>query len=124
MTRAALILVLPLAAVLAAGCSKTASAPAAAGSPSFDTGVKALFAERCGKCHIEGSKGGLTLASLESTLQGGEDGPVITPGDAEHSPLYAMVTGASGVKRMPPKGDPLSAEQLGLIKSWIDSGAK
>jgi len=47
---------------------------------------------------------------------------VVVPGNGEGSLLYQMVAGTTE-KRMPPKGEPLSAEDVATIKSWIDSGA-
>ncbi|MFM7112968.1 MAG: DUF1549 domain-containing protein, partial [Planctomycetota bacterium] len=44
------------------------------------------------------------------------------PGKSAESQVMARVSGASG-KRMPPKGDPLSAGQANLLARWIDAGA-
>ena len=44
-------------------------------------------------------------------------------GKAGESLLIQAVTGAEGVTKMPPKGPGLSAEQIELLKRWIDEGA-
>ncbi|GMV99015.1 MAG: hypothetical protein AMXMBFR84_01540 [Candidatus Hydrogenedentota bacterium] len=126
-----------LAGLAIAGCTKqetapagdtpaaTTAAPAAAptgGGATFDTSAKAIFEAKCAGCHIEQNKGGLSLASLESTLTGGKSGPVVVAGSADTSLLYAMVAGTAE-KKMPPKGEGLTPEQLATLKSWIDGGA-
>ena len=55
--------------------------------------------------------------------KGGDSGPAVAPGHADKSRLFLAVTGAEGVKPMPPKGPPLDAAQVALIKTWIDAGA-
>jgi len=120
-----------------AGCSPkagTSSAPApldkaaAAGAPkadlTFATALKPVIDERCGDCHTQEMKGKFSMLTRESAMAGGKSGPVIAPGNAENSLLYKMIAGKPGVKRMPPKGNPLSDAQIASIKSWIDSGAK
>ena len=44
------------------------------------------------------------------------------PGDAAESELLNRVT--SEEKPMPPKGDPLTPEQVAKLKAWIEQGAK
>ena len=34
------------------------------------------------------------------------------------------MAGVAGVTRMPPAGAPLTAEQVGILRAWIDQGAK
>ncbi len=74
---------------------------------------------RCVECHAgEEAAGGLDLTSRPGALRGGESGAAIRPGDAAASPFYRKVA----AKKMPPK-EPLSAEQIALVRSWIESGA-
>lgn len=126
-------LVLALVAVVVVGCSESgengggapadSAAPVDSGAIAFADAVAPIFQERCAKCHIEDSKSGLSLDSLENTLAGGKKGPDVVPGDSASSPLYLMVAGMAE-KRMPPKGEPLSDEQIATIKQWIDAGAQ
>lgn len=99
-----------------------AAAPSAGGA-TFASAVQPIFQGKCAKCHIEETKGGLSLASLQSTMDGGKKGPDVVAGDADGSLLYQMVSGQAE-KRMPPKGDPLSDAEIATIKGWIDGGAK
>lgn len=93
--------------------------------------IKAIFEKSCVKCHgQEKPKAKLRLTSLEAALKGGEDGKVIEPGNSAKSILVANVARISEEDDwMPPKKNkanigPLTAEQVGLIRAWIDQGAK
>ena len=88
--------------------------------------VKPLLRERCFVCH-GGLKqqAGLRLDTLESMLRGGDTGPVVVKGDSEKSLLLARVSAAHVAQRMPPEheGEPLSAEQITVLRDWIAAGA-
>ena len=89
----------------------------------FATQVHPILAARCAPCHnSDKPPAGLTFTSRAAALKGGADGPAITPGDSEHSLLILKVTRKKG-QLMPPVGEPLSAEQISILKSWIDEGA-
>lgn len=110
--------------------SKLPAASAKAGV-SYATDIKPIFDESCTKCHgAEKPKGKLRLDSLAGALKGGEDGKVILPGDSAHSMLVHNVARAGDPDDyMPPpknkaKIPPLTAAQIGLIRAWIDQGAK
>ncbi|MBN2365399.1 MAG: hypothetical protein EH225_05455 [Calditrichaeota bacterium] len=49
----------------------------------------------------------------------------VDPGEPDSSYLVLKVEGASGIigQRMPIGGNPLSAEQINLIREWINNGA-
>jgi len=66
--------------------------------------------------------GGLRLDSSKA-LAGGLSGKVILPGKSAESLLVKMIGGQIEGKRMPMTGDPLTEEQVGLIRRWIDDGA-
>ena len=112
--------------------------------------IRPIFQKNCFKCHGENKQQRhLRLDSLESVLKGCEDGPVIFPGKSSKGDLILEVTGM-GDHDMPPwpsappllsrehpttppptVGDdgnplpkPLTAEQIGLIRAWVDQGAK
>src|SRR5258708_4873390 len=65
---------------------------------------------------------GLDLETREGILAGGKRGPAIVPGKASESLLYKAVA-HQGELRMPPGGKALPAEQLQIIRQWIDAGA-
>jgi mono/diheme cytochrome c family protein len=89
--------------------------------------IKPIFEKSCFKCHgEEKQKGKLRLDSVAAVKKGGEDGEVITAGQSAKSPLVHAVARLDEDSAMPPdgKGDPLTKEQIGLIRAWIDQGAK
>ncbi len=57
-------------------------------------------------------------------MAGGDNGVAIVAGDSGKSPLVERITGADADLRMPPKGVLLSADEIGLIRRWIDGGAR
>jgi mono/diheme cytochrome c family protein len=95
----------------------------------YATDIKPIFDATCVKCH-DGTKkprGGLALDTLEGTLKGGKDGKVVTVGDSAHSDLVLSVAHVGDRDTFMPKGKtakPLTPEQIGLIRAWIDQGAK
>ena len=98
--------------------------PAATQKVDFDTQIKPIFQARCLNCHAKGKyKGGLSLENREALLKGGEDGPSIVVGKSAESLLVELVAGLDPDRRMPEKGDPLSKNEVSLIRGWIDQGA-
>ena len=67
---------------------------------------------------------GLRLDSGGAILKGASDGAVIQPGKSAESKLIERVTSSKRGFGMPPVGDPLSADQIATLRSWIDQGAK
>ena len=87
--------------------------------------IKPILVARCYACHSAlRKKSGLRLDTAVAFIEGGESGPAIQPGKSSESHLIEMLTGTSGT-RMPPEneGSALTAEQIALIKKWIDEGA-
>ena len=85
----------------------------------------------CVKCHSgEKAKGKLHLDSLAGAIKGGKEGPDIIPGKSGQSPLvYAVAHAGDEDDFMPPPKNkaniqPLTKDQVGLIRAWIDQGAK
>ncbi|HTL55440.1 MAG TPA: c-type cytochrome domain-containing protein [Candidatus Limnocylindrales bacterium] len=97
----------------------------------YSTDIKPLFEKSCVKCHgAEKPKGKLRLDSLEGTLKGGEDGKVVSPGKSAESMLVINIAhlGDPDDYMPPPKNkagiQQLTKEEIGLIRAWIDQGAK
>src|SRR5688500_13343298 len=87
--------------------------------------VKPILRERCYACHgALKQKAKLRLDTAASAAEGGRTGPAIKPGDAAASLLLARVGDTDDRSRMPPEGKPLTAEQIALLKAWIEQGAK
>jgi WD40 repeat protein/mono/diheme cytochrome c family protein len=105
----------------------TASAQEAAKPVSFSKDIVPILTASCTGCHQpEKLKAGLDLSTHKAALVGAKDGPAIIPGDPDKSPLVlAIIPEAPGEPpAMPEKGDPLTAQQVDLIKRWIKEGAK
>jgi len=95
-------------------------------APDFQKEVLPLLQSRCVECHgPDKQKGKLRLDTLEAALKGGKDGPAIKAGDADGSALIQRVSlPKDNDDRMPPEGDPLTAEQVKVLKDWVADGAK
>src|SRR5437764_15359632 len=95
---------------------------------SYQKDIKPIFQKSCFKCHgSEKQKGKLRVDSLPAVLKGGEVGKVVEPGKSADSVLVHNVARIGDEDDwMPPtdKGDPLTKAQVGLIRAWIDQGAK
>ena len=88
--------------------------------------VKPLLTARCYACHgALKQKGGLRADTARALVEGGDDGPAVVPGSSGESPLIERVSG-QGDGRMPPtsEGEGLGAEQIAVLKAWIDQGAE
>jgi hypothetical protein len=94
--------------------------------------IKPIFDASCVKCHSgDKPKAHLKLDTLDNALKGSKDGKVIIAGDSVKSPL---IRSAAHVTKdpdawMPPTHNkanigPLTADQIGLLRAWIDQGAK
>ncbi len=92
----------------------------------FARDIQPIFAGRCYECHgDQKQKSGFRLDDKAVALRGGESGkPAVVPGNSAGSHLIQLVTGANPDDVMPQKGERLSAEQIGLLRAWIDQGAK
>jgi mono/diheme cytochrome c family protein len=87
----------------------------------FERDIRPIFVARCLECHgPEKQRGGLRLDSFESIGRGGTSGEVIVPGASGDSLLIEHVESTDSAFRMPPKGDPLTKEQIHTIRAWID----
>ncbi|OAI57208.1 hypothetical protein AYO49_02610, partial [Verrucomicrobiaceae bacterium SCGC AG-212-N21] len=95
------------------------------GTVDFFRDVQPILETKCFDCHKGGkAKGDLKLDALADALKGGEsDGPAVTPKHPEKSALIARVTSDDVESIMPPKGDPLTKEQIATLKKWIEEGA-
>ncbi len=101
--------------------------PIEEGAPvDFARDVQPILARACQKCHgAEKRRGGLRLDERESAFAGGDSGePAIRAGKVDESPLLKRVSTGDAAKRMPLRGDPLSASEIALLSRWIAQGAR
>jgi cytochrome b subunit of formate dehydrogenase len=85
-------------------------------SASWQGTFDGLFRNRCSTCHGRTKVSGLTLATFQDALKGGDHGPAIVPGDPDASVLVQVQSQG---------GHPgqLTAEELKSVIEWIKAGA-
>jgi cytochrome b subunit of formate dehydrogenase/mono/diheme cytochrome c family protein len=95
---------------------------AAAGEPSataitWDGYAGPLFAQKCTSCHgASQALNGLNLSTYADAMKGGQDGPVILPGDTQNSKLYQIQSAGGHFGQLTP-------DELAQIADWISQGA-
>ena len=92
----------------------------------FAKEVKPILAGRCMLCHGPSMQmSGLRLDAREAALKAGDSGKkAIVPGDSASSQLILRVSAEEAGRRMPPVGEPLTAEEIESLRKWIDQGAE
>jgi Protein of unknown function (DUF1553)/Protein of unknown function (DUF1549)/Planctomycete cytochrome C len=96
---------------------------AATSSSLFASEVRPILASRCYSCHgPETQQNGLRLDSLTAVLKGSDAGPILTPGHSDKSRIMRRLQ-AQERPLMPYGGPPLSADEIAVIRKWIDAGA-
>jgi hypothetical protein len=100
----------------------------------YDKDIKPIFDKNCVKCHHgEKARSKLHLDTADGAIKGGKEGPDIISGKSGDSPLvYAVAHIGDDDDFMPPTKKmkdgttltPLTPEQVGLIRAWIDQGCK
>jgi uncharacterized membrane protein len=109
------------------------AAPGAKGVD-FHSEIMPILQQRCNDCHkapyeengrTKNPKAGLRFDTYDWLMKGSEDiGPIIEAGDTDASILFEVITlPPDDDMIMPPKGDPLTAEQIDLFRRWILEGA-
>src|SRR6266852_344690 len=89
----------------------------------FRRDVQPIFRDHCLSCHgPDQQMNGLRLDRRADAMRGGSQSD-IGPGNADGSRLYHRLIGTTFGVQMPPAG-PLTADQIGTIKQWIDEGAE
>jgi len=91
----------------------------------FNTQVKPILNKRCITCH-----GGVkresdfSLLFRKDALSRPKSGKLaIVPGDADHSELMRRISSNDPEERMPYKKDPLSQNEIEILREWIEQGA-
>ncbi|WP_443217394.1 c-type cytochrome domain-containing protein [Rhodopirellula sp. P2] len=89
----------------------------------FEDHVKPILRQHCLNCHSQSDKrGGLAMDSYGAMMEGGGSGEIVyDDGDAETSRLWQLVN-HDDTPVMPPSQPKLPAEQLQVIRSWIEGG--
>lgn len=97
----------------------------------FEKDIKPLFETSCLKCHgAEKPKSKYRVDSREAAIKGGKsDEAAVIAGKSEKSPIIHFIADLVEDMEMPPKDKrdkypALKPDQIGLIRAWIDQGAK
>ncbi len=96
----------------------------------YEEVIHPILEDKCVKCHGSSkSSGKLRLDSKEGITTGGKNAPVIIAGNVNGSLLVQRISlpmNDPDDERMPPSDEnkQLSPEEMGLIKWWIQSGAR
>lgn len=89
-----------------------------AGSVDYFRDIQPLLEAKCYDCHRGGkAKGDLKLDVRADAL------PVLAPGKLAESELLKRVSTTDKDLVMPPKGEPLTKEQVALLSKWVEEGA-
>jgi len=91
----------------------------------FRRDVEPILRANCYQCHgAKKASAQLRLDDKELAMRGGISGAVIIPGNSKDSRLMKRVLGEGDEARMPLGGAPLKADQIELIRKWIDEGSE
>src|SRR4029079_6820052 len=126
----ALATCLAAAALALAPTRPQAAAPApSVAAVDFSRQILPILSEHCFTCHGPDEnkrKAKLRLDTKEGAFGDLRDGGhAVVPGKLDESELVRRITAADADEIMPPpgKGKPLKAEQIDLLKRWIEGGA-
>ncbi len=100
--------------------------PATTRSVEFTKDVQPLLADRCYSCHgPKRQESALRLDTQEGAMAGGDEhgAKIIVKGDSAASVLVQAAAHTHATLKMPKKGERLSADEVGLLRAWIDQGA-
>lgn len=106
---------------LGAGSRQDSKGRFDANQVSFVRDVAPMLSSKCGSCHINGSRGGFSLASYRDLMRGSrEGGRVIVPGDGATSLITELIQSGD----MPRGGGRVTPQELNKLVMWITQGAK
>ncbi len=92
----------------------------------FDKEILPVFVSKCQVCHAGNiTEGKLDLSTYATLMKGGKRGASLVAGKADESFLFKMA-GHVMNPVMPPKSEenPLTGQEISLIRLWINQGAK
>ena len=96
----------------------------------WDADIKPIFEKSCIKCHSgEKPKAKFRADTKENILKGADGEKVLESGNSAKSTIVHMISDLVPDDEMPPldkrdKYPALTKEQVGLVRAWIDQGAK
>ncbi len=124
---------LGLACIVLAADPDISKLPPPAEKPglTYEKDIKSMLENSCVTCHSgEKPKSKYSMETREATLKGGSsDEAAVLPGNSAKSPIVLYSAGLVEDMEMPPvdkrdKYPALTKEQLGILRAWVDQGAK
>ena len=105
--------------------------PSAKKDLTYDKDIKPLLEKSCVNCHgPEKPKSKYRVDSRAALIKGGDsEEAAVVPGDSAKSPIVQFSADLVEDMEMPPldkreKYPPLTKDQIGILRAWIDQGAK
>ena len=90
---------------------------------SYYRSVRPILQRRCSGCHFDGKReGGLSVIAVTELVKGGEAGSSLAAGKPDESVLVQRISGEK--PDMPLNSEPLTAEQILTLRTWIAQGAE
>ena len=92
---------------------------------SFSNQVASILVDNCVACHgAKKAEGGYRIDTFEYLTKTGDSGSApVTASKIEESELWRRLITTDASERMPAESEPLTAQQLEIVKQWIASGA-
>ncbi len=93
-------------------------------APSFQRDIAPILLSNCLACHgPKKAEGSYRIDTFERvTAEGDSTQPGFKAQDLENSEAFRRISSTDVTERMPLEGDPLPAEQVALLKKWIEAG--
>ena len=97
---------------------------------SYKKDVQPIIHDYCLNCHEPGGKGyeksGLDMRTYQSLMKGTQYGAIIKPGDSFTSIMIQVIEGRVHASIKMPYGmrGGLARENIGILKKWVEQGAK
>ncbi len=91
-------------------------------APTFSSDVMPIFEAKCLLCH--GSMGGWDASSYQTTMNTGDNAPVVKPGDVEGSLLAQKLIGTHATGTIMPPAGRMPNTSIQMILDWIEAGAE
>jgi mono/diheme cytochrome c family protein len=109
-----------LAALKAPGTpAKPADPPTPDGKTSFVKQVVPVLVKKCGRCHVNNTRGMFSMANFAALMKGTPAGTVILARDADGSRIIEVIESGD----MPRGGLKVEPAELAVLKKWITEGA-
>src|SRR5947207_530180 len=88
----------------------------------YDKEVLPVLKANCYKCHVEKTRGGLSLATRSGLLKGGDSGPAVNLQKPDESLLLKAVNHQNDLQMPPAPAPKLAAGDIDILTRWVKAG--